>query len=196
MSNETGNVETNVETLDINIDEIFDGAPSAEGITVPQQKNSIFQKPETTDFSFTQPTTKTTEETQEETTSEAEDKKGDVETAQETFEQAQEVFESLDESIDPEAEAIDEPKKGRRRINGISDVFDKLIKSDKIIPFDDDKSLEDYTAKDWEELIDANLEERANQVRRETPKQFFESLPNELQIAARYVAEGGTDMKG
>ena len=27
-------------------------------------------------------------------------------------------------------------------------------------------------------------------------EQFFESLPEELQIAARYVAEGGTDMKG
>ena len=40
------------------------------------------------------------------------------------------------------------------------------------------------------------MEERANQVRRETPKQFFESLPEELQIAARYVADGGQDLKG
>ena len=200
MSNETGNVETNVETLDINIDEIFDGAPSAEGITVPQQKNSIFQKPETTDFSFTEPTKNVTketeEETQEETKAESENTEKSAETKQAIFEEAQDVFETLNNSIDPDAEDVEEPKKGRRRINGISDVFNKLIQKDKIIPFDDDKSLEDYTAKDWEELIDANLEERANQVRRETPKQFFESLPNELQIAARYVAEGGTDMKG
>ena len=62
--------------------------------------------------------------------------------------------------------------------------------------FDDDKDLTEYTAKDWEELIEANLEEKANQVRRETPKQFFASLPEELQIAARYVADGGTDIKG
>jgi hypothetical protein len=66
----------------------------------------------------------------------------------------------------------------------------------KIVPFDDDKSLEEYSAKDWEELIEANLEEKANQVRQETPKQFFQSLPQELQIAARYVADGGKDMKG
>ena len=61
---------------------------------------------------------------------------------------------------------------------------------------DDDKELDDYTAKDWEELIQANLEEKANQVRRETPKQFFQSLPQELQIAAKYVADGGKDLKG
>ena len=56
--------------------------------------------------------------------------------------------------------------------------------------------MEDYSAKDWQELIQANLDEKANAVRRETPKQFFESLPQELQIAARYVADGGTDLKG
>jgi len=190
MSNETSNVETNVETLDINIDEIFDGAPSAEGITVPEQKNNIFQQPEqTADFSFTEPTKETTEETTAET-------EETTQTTEETLEKAEEVFQSLDDEIDPEIETVEEPKKGRKRINGISDVFNKLIEKDKIIPFDDDKSLEEYSVKDWEELIEANLEERANQVRRETPKQFFESLPQELQIAARYVAEGGTDMKG
>ena len=71
-----------------------------------------------------------------------------------------------------------------------------MIKDDKIVPFDDDKDLEDYSAKDWEELIEANLEEKARQVRSETPKQFFNSLPQELQIAARYVADGGKDLKG
>ena len=86
-------------------------------------------------------------------------------------------------------------KRGRKSINGISDVFSKLIKDDKIVPFDDDKELDDYTAKDWEELIEANLEEKANQVRSETPKQFFASLPEELQIAASYVADGGKDIK-
>ena len=44
--------------------------------------------------------------------------------------------------------------------------------------------------------MEANLEEKANAAIRETPKEFFESLPQELQIAARYVADGGTDLKG
>ena len=42
----------------------------------------------------------------------------------------------------------------------------------------------------------ANLDERARAVRKETPKQFFDSLPQELQVAARYVADGGKDLKG
>ena len=101
--------------------------------------------------------------------------------------------------LDSLGEDEDEEKKetrGRKSISGISDVFSKMIKEDKLVPFDDEKSLDEYTAKDWEELIEANLEEKANQVRRETPKQFFSSLPEELQIAARYVADGGTDLKG
>ena len=78
----------------------------------------------------------------------------------------------------------------------MSDVFKKMIENDEIIPFDDDKDLEEYTAKDWKELIKANMDERANKVRRETPKQFFDSLPQELQVAAKYVADGGQDLKG
>ena len=78
----------------------------------------------------------------------------------------------------------------------MADVFKKMIENDEIIPFDDDKDLEEYTAKDWKELIKANMDERANKVRRETPKQFFDSLPQELQVAAKYVADGGQDLKG
>ena len=33
-------------------------------------------------------------------------------------------------------------------------------------------------------------------VRKETPAKFFESLPEELKIAARYVYDGGQDLKG
>ncbi len=191
MSNEQNNVQTNVETLDINIDEVFDGAPSAEGITIPEQKNNIFQQPKkNVDFSFTE----TEKEAVEETT-EDDPVQEDVESAEETLEKASDVFQSLDDEIDPEVETLEQPKKGRKKISGISDVFNKLIEKDKIIPFDDDKTLDEYSAKDWEELIEANMQEVANKVRRETPKQFFESLPQELQIAARYVAEGGTDLK-
>ena len=80
--------------------------------------------------------------------------------------------------------------------SGLADLASKMIEEGALIPFDDDKQLEDYSAKDWQELIQANLDERANAVRRETPKQFFQSLPEELQIAARYVADGGQDLKG
>jgi len=198
MSDETSNVETKVETVDINLDEIFNGAPSAEGITLPDEstKKNIFSQPQKqSDFSFTEEKNDAAD-VLDETEEKVEDAKKESEVSEETIEKAEEVFQSLDEDSDDLTEETKKETRGRRRISGISDVFSKLIEKDKIIPFDDDKPLEDYSAKDWEELIEANFEERANQVRRETPKQFFESLPDELQIAARYVAEGGTDMKG
>jgi hypothetical protein len=105
------------------------------------------------------------------------------------------ILDSLTDDDDDE-ENVKATNRGRKKIEGINDVFEKLIKDEKIIPFDDDKPIEEYSLKDWEELIQANLEERANQARRETPKQFFESLPQELQIAAKYVADGGQDLKG
>ena len=65
-----------------------------------------------------------------------------------------------------------------------------------LIPFDDEKDMSEYTLKDWQELLQANFEEREKAVIEQTPKEFFEALPEELQYAAEYVANGGTDLKG
>jgi len=65
-----------------------------------------------------------------------------------------------------------------------------------LMGFEDDKPLDDYSLKDWKELIQANLEEKERTLREQTPKEFFEALPEELQYAAEYVAKGGKDMKG
>tara|TARA_R110001592_G_scaffold255416_1_gene519006 strand:- start:56713 stop:57975 length:1263 start_codon:yes stop_codon:yes gene_type:complete len=190
MSETTESIETKVETVNINIDELFNGAPSAEGITLPQEestKPNIFSnKNNSADMSFTEP-----EESSEEVEGESQEEVSDQKDNQETKEIFEEINENTDDSYDEDAQYS-----STKKLTGISNVFNKLIEKDKIIPFDDGKDLNDYSAKDWEELIDANMQEVANKVRKETPKQFFESLPQELQIAARYVAEGGTDMKG
>jgi len=203
MSTKTESVNSKVETLDINLDEIFDAAPSAADVTLPQEekpnKNIFSGTGSKADMSFADPDVDDKDdlnvkaEAKEETSSEEViEPEAKVEEVQEKVD-IDDVIGSIDEE-DSEEEKIE--KRGRKKISGISDVFSKLIKEDKIVPFDDDKELEDYSAKDWEELIQANLEERANEVRRETPKKFFESLPQELQIAARYVADGGQDLKG
>ncbi len=203
MDTKTNTVNSNVETLDINIDEIFDGAPGSGAVTLPAEekpkRNILSGLQEKADFSFADPDkddaddlTAKVEETETETEKKEETTKQDTSNK---AEEAADILESLDE-VDEVQEDEKPSKRGRKSISGISDVFSKLIKDDKIVPFDDDKELEDYTAKDWEELIQANLEEKANQVRRETPKQFFASLPEELQVAARYVADGGQDLKG
>ena len=203
---QTGPVKSKVEqNIEVNLDEIFNAAPSGDSMiqdNTKQQKNIFSGLQEKADMSFADPDdngatdvlAKSEEKEDESDTDESvEDKVGskkDIPT-----DSVEDIFEDLTgEDTDEEADAKE--TRGRKSISGISDVFSKLIKEDKIVAFDDDKALEDYSAKDWEELIQANLDEKANEVRRETPKQFFNSLPQELQIAARYVADGGKDLKG
>jgi len=71
-----------------------------------------------------------------------------------------------------------------------------LVKKGKITPFDDDKPVEEYTTKDFEELLEANIADKESKIRQEVPAQFFESLPDELKVAAKYVSDGGQDLKG
>jgi hypothetical protein len=209
MNSTENAVKSKVETLDIDLDEIFNGAPSGSAITLPEESNN--EKPnilsglnKKADFKFTDVDEDGVDDLtkKESTDSKAEKETSDLEDVlpepnealKDAAESADNILDTLDDETEEDAEK--KIKRGRKSINGISDVFSKLIKDDKIVPFDDEKALDEYSAKDWEELIEANLEEKANQVRRETPKQFFASLPKELQIAARYVADGGTDIKG
>tara|TARA_R110001592_G_scaffold311_4_gene1828 strand:+ start:1116 stop:2417 length:1302 start_codon:yes stop_codon:yes gene_type:complete len=206
MSEKKNMEQTEVKkNVDVNLDEIFNGAPGADSITLPEEnsskKPSLFSRPENVDLSFideetTEETTKeTTEEVTEEVTTEPVVAVEKTETKEVVSKD--EIDDILNEGMEL-AESEDEKStaKGRKRIEGMSDVFKKMIDNEEIIPFDDDKDLDEYTAKDWKELIKANIDERGNKVRRETPKQFFDSLPNELQTAAKYVADGGQDLKG
>tara|TARA_R100001440_G_scaffold18817_3_gene31872 strand:- start:1481 stop:2785 length:1305 start_codon:yes stop_codon:yes gene_type:complete len=198
---------TTVESVDVNIDEIFNGAPGADSIVTSEnetKKPNIFSKPENVDLSFldnkeeeVKEEPKTEEKTEEKTEAVKEEVKTEVKEEAKPEIKADEVEEILNEGLEL-AESEDEKStaKGRKRIEGMADVFKKMIDDEQIIPFDDDKDLDEYTAKDWKELIQANMDERANAVRKETPKQFFNSLPQELQVAAKYVADGGTDLKG
>jgi len=196
MAEATKTVETKKEKVEVNLDEIFNGAPGGDSITLPEEdvKPNVFSRKKDVDMSFVDtPVEEKVEDiiSENDTATEKEPEVKKTETVSK-----EQVDELLGDNID-EKEEIDEPKKrGRKPITGVSDVFKKLIEDEKILAFDDGKDLEEYSAKDWQELIQANLDEKANAVRRETPKQFFDSLPQELQIAARYVADGGQDLKG
>tara|TARA_R110000787_G_scaffold59892_1_gene135753 strand:- start:1050 stop:2327 length:1278 start_codon:yes stop_codon:yes gene_type:complete len=197
MAEETKTVETSKQKVEVNLDEIFNGAPGGGSITLPEEdkKPNVFSRKKNVDMSFMDnPPEETVEAIVDETTE-------DTETTETTIKKKPEAAtkEVIDDIFGDNSEETEEeaPKKrGRKAITGVSDVFKKLIEDEKILAFDDGKDLEEYSAKDWQELIQANLDEKANAVRRETPKQFFDSLPEELQIAARYVADGGQDLKG
>lgn len=179
MSQET-TMQTEVKEVDVNLDELFGSAPGAESVLLPEdQKPSIFSNKKV-DLSFADPSTKKEEKSTQEETKE-------IPTTE------QEVNDLLESTLDQ----LNDTGKGRPKIDksGLVDTFSKLIDEGLIMPFDDDKPLEDYSSKDWKELIEANFNERERKVKEETPVEFFKALPQELQIAAKYVSDGGQDLK-
>ncbi len=111
------------------------------------------------------------------------------------------ALKDLDEELfggDDDGDQEPTKKPGRKKVDksGLVETFSKLIEEGSLFAFEDDKPLEEYSVKDWQELIQANIEEKEKQLREQTPKEFFESLPEELQYAAEYVAKGGKDIKG
>ena len=188
---ETNNVDTTVTKEEINIDELF----GADNVTLPEDTKPKMMDPirPAVDMTFDQPL-------EEE---DLIDEEGAVspesitkDTAEDIKAKGDNIIDAID--VDPEDEEdLEKPEtRGRKPITGMTDLISSLVKKEKLFAFDDDgKSLDDYSAKDFEELIEANIEEARADVRRETPKQFFDALPNELKVAARYVADGGTDLK-
>lgn len=101
-------------------------------------------------------------------------------------------------SLNPEEDEVveDKTKVPKGKIRNNADVFKSLIDKELLIPFDDDKPLEEYTEKDWEDLIKSNFEEKEKELTEKTQKDFFEGLPKELQMATKYVLDGGNDLQG
>ena len=167
---------TTVEQVDVNIDDIF-GMPGAENVMLPSEEEkpkSLFSK-ENVDTTFLDKKSPQKEETK--------------------TDEVEETIAEFDNLITQEEDA---GNKGRPKIDksGLAELAQKMIDEGSLVPFDDDKPLEEYTTKDFRELFEANFQERENQIRENTPREFFQALPEELQIAAKYVADGGTDLKG
>ncbi len=169
---------TEVSQVEVNLDELL-GIPGADNVMLPEEKKpSVFTDPKV-DTSFLD-TPDEEDEEKEKTISKTE------------------VDNLLDEPLKDE-DADDAPKAtGRPKLDksGTAELVKKLIDKGQIVPFDDDKPIEEYTLKDFEELLEANFNDRENKVRQDTPREFFEALPEELQAAAKYVADGGEDLRG
>jgi len=184
----TNQETTSIEQVEMNLDEIL-GTPGAENVMLPgtEKKPSMFTQP-STDLSFL-------ENDSDEESSESNEDKKPVENPADVIKELDKEFLGGSEENDQED---NQPKPGRPKVDksGLSKLFNKLIEKGQIVPFEDDKSLDDYTEKDFEELLEANIADKENQIRQSTPVEFFDSLPEELQVAAKYVADGGEDLKG
>lgn len=190
--------QTSVQQVDLDLDSLFSGAPGADSVMTPTNppseiKSNVFSKKQT-DLTFLDASG--SEKTEEE-------KQKDV--SRET--QQEFLNEVLDDEIkDEEGEPIKKSVGGRPKTekSGLVEFLKKRIESNEMFAFDDydekKQSLDEYLGslgeKDIEELWQANISNLKNEVAAETPAEFFESLPEELQYAAKYVADGGNDLKG
>lgn len=169
--------------MDINLDEFLPMPGSEAVLTSPETtKNTVFSKPKDLDTAFLEQKEEQ-KKTEEEVKPESPEK----------LEEAKAVLDELSEII-PEEQKVS--SKGKIDKSGLVETFSKLIDEGMIVPFEDDKPLDEYSMKDWKELLQANFEERENKVKQEIPATFFESLPDELKYAYKYVADGGQDLKG
>ena len=172
-------------TPDLNLDEFLPMPGADDILTAPESaKTTVFSKPKDLDTTFLE-----TKAAIAADAGEKEEPKINVEAAKEALTQI------LDNDL------LDEDTKsspGRPKVDksGLVDTFSKLIEEGMIVPFDDEKPLDEYSTKDWKELLQANFEERENKVKQQVPASFFNSLPDELKAAYKYISDGGEDLKG
>jgi len=186
-NNTVTDVNTSVEKVNLDIDSWL-GAPGAESLIVPEkseEKPNIFSGNTNTDVSFL-------------------DEEG-ADKADELKEVLNDI--RIDVQDDENENDSQEQSKGGRpktEKSGLVNFLKKRIESKEMFAFDDydesKQSLDDYLGslneKDVDELWQANVSNIKQEVASNTPAEFFESLPEELQYAAKYVADGGQDLKG
>lgn len=189
----TDNKETTtVQQADINLDELL-GTPGAENVMLPEtkkeEKPSIFSRNEV-DLSFIDKPEEDEESEQTKSDAKADAvKKTPEQVAKEGTEALQDIISNEDDDDYQESN-----KKGGRP-SGLVELTNKLIEKGLIVPFDGDEDISKYSVKDFEELFEANTKEKASKLKEEVSAEFFDALPEELQYAAHYVANGGNDLK-
>jgi hypothetical protein len=107
------------------------------------------------------------------------------------------TLEELNQLLESSIEESEKNPGGRPSLTKdvMIETANKLIEKGLLFPFDDGKKLDDYSQADWEELLEANFQEREKQLMEDVPSTFYESLPPELKRAYEYYSNGGTNMK-
>lgn len=205
MTDNQNTVQTSVQQVDLDIDSWL-GAPGADSIVTPTSGNPTGETTELKPNIFSQGKPDLSFLDKEvEDTEEHKDKDGNV-LPKVTKEETKDLIDSLDEDSNNDQDEDGKSKGGRPKTekSGLVEFLKKRIESKEMFAFDDyDESKQDLgeylgtlSEKDIDELWQANMDNLKSEVAAKTPQEFFESLPEELQYAAKYVMDGGTDLKG
>ena len=190
------NENTVASQMDISIDELL-GTPGADNVMVStedENKPTMFtRKPKQVDIN------KMIDD-EEDSDAEGEGKDGDTKKSTNSAEDAEKAKETIDELINEDADdknkdAEGDSSKKTGRPAGLVELGTKLIEKGYLTPFEGEEDVSKYTIKDWEELFDSNEKEKDKKRHEEIANSFYESLPEEFQVAAQYFNNGGTDMK-
>jgi len=182
---------TQVTQADVNIDELF-ALPGAENIIVQGEEEEDEKKPNI--FSSTGVDTSFLDNKPQpaKPAAKVEDSNDDEPSSNED---AEEALNELDSLI---SQQEDSSGRGRKKVDksGLVELASKMIEEGVLFPFDDDKPLDEYSAKDFRELFEANMKEKEAELSQKIPQQIFQSMPGEMQYLMDYISKGGTDLKG
>jgi len=188
---------THVTEVDMDLDNIL-GTPGSENIMLPNEEvsksktqNLFSSKP--VDMSFLDKEEKEKTEIPEGETEEQKIAREAKDTEAKKKEVSTEEVEKTLSIEDPDDEGS---AKETKTTGNIAELMNKLVEKKLILPFDDDKSFDEYKLADFEQLLEENMKENERKIREEAPIEFFDALPDQLKYAAKYVADGGTDLKG
>jgi len=176
---------TQVRQVEVNLDELL-GMPGAESIMTPGEKKEE-KKPGI--FSSLNPDTSFLDKAEVDDDESNIDDNPDDDPANESDENDETI---LDPNLDNGLDEDDEPKESSK----LGKFVKKLIDTNLLLPFDDDKAIEEYTEEDVAELFKANMEQYKKDLEESVPVAFLKALPDQLKYAYDYVANGGNDLKG
>ena len=197
--------QTSVNEVDLDLDSLFAGAPGADNIVTPASKDDKdsnkqnFFKPSKVNLDFLDKDDRNDD-------GNIDPEKGPIDTKASLIDALDSNIKNIDDDDIFENEDNAKSKGGRPKTekSGLVEFLKKRIESNEMFAFDDyddtKQSLDDYLGglgeKDVEDLWQANITNLKQEVAAKTPAEFFQSLPEELQYAAKYVMDGGQDLKG
>lgn len=196
---------TNVQEIDVNLDELLGtGADTVMLADEKPEKKNVFS-PMTPDTTFLDKADFAANVEKEKVEAEAETKEETVEKT-ETKEPLKRVtMEDVNDALaQPGTEEDDEDYQEEKKNKGgrptaLVSATKSLFEKGLLKPFQDengnDEPIDNYTAEDFQELIEANFEEMENKLVNQVPESFFSQLPPEMQQAYNYIANGGKDLK-